>query len=48
MELLSERVTAYLIDAPGAGFCSACLTGDYPVEISPAPGKEVLEVAIRA
>jgi len=39
------------IDAPGAGFCSACLTGDYPVEISPAPGasgKEVLEVAIRA
>jgi len=36
------------IDAPGAGFCSACLTGDYPVEISPAPAKEVLEVAIRA
>ena len=21
------------IDAPGAGFCTACLTGDYPVEV---------------
>jgi amidophosphoribosyltransferase len=36
------------IDAPGAGFCSACLTGEYPVEISPAPSREVLEVALRA
>jgi amidophosphoribosyltransferase len=36
------------IDAPGAGFCSACLTGEYPVEISPAPGTEVLEVAVQA
>jgi amidophosphoribosyltransferase len=36
------------IDAPGAGFCDACLTGDYPVAISPAPSKEVLEVALRS
>jgi amidophosphoribosyltransferase len=36
------------IDAPGAGFCNACLTGEYPVAISPAPGREVLEVALRA
>ncbi len=36
------------IDAPGAGFCSACLTGEYPVAISPAPSREVLEVALRA
>jgi amidophosphoribosyltransferase len=35
------------IDAPGAGFCSACLTGDYPVEVSSAPGEEVLEVGVR-
>jgi len=21
------------IDAPGAGFCSACLTGEYPVPV---------------
>ena len=28
------------IDAPGAGFCTACLTGDYPVPVPvrPAPG----------
>jgi len=28
------------IDAPGSGFCTACLTGDYPVAVpSPAlPG----------
>ena len=35
------------IDAPGAGFCSACLTGDYPVEVSSASGEEVLEVGVR-
>ncbi|HWW44372.1 MAG TPA: phosphoribosyltransferase family protein, partial [Acidimicrobiia bacterium] len=33
------------IDAPGAGFCSACLTGDYPVAIPPSLHKGVLEVA---
>lgn len=31
------------IGAPGAGFCSACLTGDYPVEIPAGTGKGVLE-----
>jgi len=31
------------IQAPGAGFCTACLTGEYPVEIPPEAGKGVLE-----
>jgi len=31
------------IDAPGAGFCTACLTGDYPVAIPVALHKGVLE-----
>jgi len=33
------------IDAPGAGFCTACLTGDYPVVIPPALHKGMLEVS---
>jgi amidophosphoribosyltransferase len=33
------------IDAPGAGFCTACLTGNYPVVIPPALHKGVLEVS---
>jgi amidophosphoribosyltransferase len=36
-----------LIAATGAvtaGFCSACLTGDYPVEIPVALSKSVLEI----
>jgi len=33
------------IDAPGAGFCTACLTGEYPVEVPVALHKGVLEVA---
>jgi amidophosphoribosyltransferase len=32
------------IDAPGAGFCTACLTGDYPVAIPASLHKGVLEV----
>jgi amidophosphoribosyltransferase len=31
------------VGAPGAGFCTACLTGDYPVEIPAEAGKGVLE-----
>ena len=31
------------IDAPGAGFCSACLTGRYPTEIPVALSKYMLE-----
>lgn len=31
------------IGAPGAGFCSACLTGDYPVEVPVDLRKDVLE-----
>ncbi|GAC1321762.1 MAG: amidophosphoribosyltransferase [Acidimicrobiales bacterium] len=31
------------IDAPGAGFCTACLTGDYPVDVPVALHKGVLE-----
>jgi amidophosphoribosyltransferase len=31
------------IGTPGAGFCNACLTGEYPVEVSPTLHKGVLE-----
>ncbi len=31
------------VDAPGAGFCTACLTGKYPVPIPESAGKGVLE-----
>jgi amidophosphoribosyltransferase len=31
------------IGAPGAGFCTACLTGDYPVEVPVTLRKDVLE-----
>jgi amidophosphoribosyltransferase len=31
------------VGAPGAGFCTACLTGDYPVAIPEEAGKGVLE-----
>ncbi|MHB1488580.1 MAG: amidophosphoribosyltransferase [Acidimicrobiales bacterium] len=31
------------IDVPGAGFCTACLTGDYPVEIPVTWSKSSLE-----
>jgi amidophosphoribosyltransferase len=31
------------IGVPGAGFCSACLTGDYPVEVPVTLSKGVLE-----
>jgi amidophosphoribosyltransferase len=30
--------------AVGAGFCDACLTGNYPVDIPPALGKHILEM----
>jgi amidophosphoribosyltransferase len=32
------------VGAPGAGFCTACLTGEYPVAIPPELGKGVLEI----
>jgi amidophosphoribosyltransferase len=35
------------IDAPGAGFCTACLTGDYPITPDAALSKGVLD-AVRA
>jgi amidophosphoribosyltransferase len=31
------------VGAPGAGFCNACLTGEYPVTVSPTLHKGVLE-----
>jgi amidophosphoribosyltransferase len=31
------------VGVPNAGFCNACLTGDYPVEVSPTLHKGVLE-----
>src|SRR4051794_2413470 len=33
------------VQAPGAGFCTACLTGEYPLEVPVALTKQVLEVA---
>jgi amidophosphoribosyltransferase len=39
---LDNLVTA--IGAPGAGFCTACLTGEYPTEVDVALSKHVLEV----
>jgi amidophosphoribosyltransferase len=38
---LDRLVTA--IGAPGAGFCTACLTGSYPVAPPGGPRKQVLE-----
>ncbi len=32
------------IDAPGAGFCNACLTGNYPVKIPTSWDKNLLEI----
>ena len=37
-----DRLTA-ATDAPGAGFCDACFTGTYPVEVPVELGKSVLE-----
>jgi amidophosphoribosyltransferase len=34
------------IGAPGAGFCNACLTGDYPVAITPSAAHGVLETPV--
>lgn len=34
------------VGAPGAGFCTACLTGEYAVPIPDAAGKGVLEVPV--
>ncbi|MDQ3680990.1 MAG: amidophosphoribosyltransferase [Actinomycetota bacterium] len=50
-DLLGVDSVAYLtldnliraIDAPGAGFCSACLTGEYPTEVPTRVTKDVLE-----
>jgi amidophosphoribosyltransferase len=33
------------VNAPGAGFCTACLTGEYPMEVPASLSKQVLEVA---
>jgi amidophosphoribosyltransferase len=33
------------IDTPGAGFCAACLTGDYPTEVPVTLSKAVLEAS---
>jgi amidophosphoribosyltransferase len=35
------------VDAPGAGFCAACLTGEYPTEVPANLSKAVLEGAHR-
>jgi amidophosphoribosyltransferase len=34
------------VGAPGAGFCTACLTGEYAVPIPDAAGKGVLEIPV--
>jgi amidophosphoribosyltransferase len=40
---IENLVTA--IDAPKAGFCTACLTGEYPTDVPVALSKSVLEAA---
>jgi amidophosphoribosyltransferase len=35
------------IAAPGAGFCNACLTGEYPVAITASAAKGVLDSEVR-
>ncbi len=35
------------IAAPGAGFCNACLTGEYPVAITASAAKGVLDTEVR-
>jgi amidophosphoribosyltransferase len=35
------------IGAPGAGFCNACLTGEYPVAITASAAKGVLDSEVR-
>ncbi len=47
VDTLSYLTLDRLVDAvgaPGAGFCTACLTGEYPVDIPPELGKGVLEI----
>ncbi len=46
VDTLSYLTLDRLVDAvaaPGAGFCCACLTGDYPVEITASAAKGVLD-----
>jgi amidophosphoribosyltransferase len=40
--LTIDRLRA-AIGAPGAGFCTACLTGEYPIEVDVTLSKDVLE-----
>jgi amidophosphoribosyltransferase len=42
--LTIENLTA-AINTPGAGFCNACLTGDYPTRVPVTLSKSVLEAA---
>jgi len=35
------------VAAPGAGFCDACLTGEYPVAITASAAKGVLDGEVR-
>ncbi len=49
VDTLSYLTLDRLVDAvgaPGAGFCDACLTGIYPVEIPVEIGKSVLELDV--
>ena len=39
----SAGILGVPIDAPGAGFCSACLTGDYPIIADAELSKAALE-----
>ncbi len=42
---LSHDNLVRAIDAPGAGFCSACLTGEYPTSVPERVSKYMLETA---
>jgi len=49
LEYLSLEHLVKAIDAPGAGFCAACLTGEYPVAVPVAIGDhDVVEGATSA
>jgi len=48
LEYLTLENLVKAIDAPGAGFCSACLTGNYPVAVHPTPDTEEVGTAVPA
>jgi amidophosphoribosyltransferase len=44
LAFLSQENLVRAIEAPGAGFCTACVSGEYPIEVPVTLTKGVLEV----